>query len=1031
MIRVVASQSATAAKAYFTSGLAKADYYADEILGKWHGLAAKDLGLEGEVSRKSFVALCDNRHPFTGEQLTPRQRSERIVGWDINFHAPKSLSLVQAFTRDARLVDAFRESVAETMAEMESQIATRVRIHGQYKDRLTGNGTWSEFVHFTSRPIGGIPDPHLHVHAYLFNSTFDSIEGRWKAAKIRDLKRDMPLHQAKFHARLALKIKALGYDIKRTRQNWEIAEIPRPLIEKFSRRSRTIEELAQELQITDPKLKDQLGALSREGKRHGLSQTQLLEAWGIRLSPEEISQLKEACQAKNSNHLASPSPAEALDHAIEKCFARESAIRKNQLLAEALRFGVGNVSPNQIANEYRKRQFWEQNYSGETFCTYQSVLAEEVALMGLVRGGKDRFAPMKPKDYRLEREYLSEEQQSAVHHLLNSRDKVIAVRGGAGTGKTTAMQEAVEAIEIGGKKVFALAPSADASRDTLRKAGFKNAETVAHFIANPAMHRQAQGQVVWVDEAGLLGTRELWALLDAAGPDTRIILTGDTRQHGPVARGDAFRLMQQYAGLKPAEITEIRRQKPETYKAAVSALSHADLKNAFLHLDAMGSIREYPNVEERYSKLANDYLTLSKGKTAPLVVSPTRNESRQVTLAIRSALRESGKLGNGREFIRYRNLFWETAERREPENYRPGLMIQYHQNLKGIKRGEKLQVHTVTENGEILLRSESGSERPLDFATADKFQVYAKEKIELAEGDRIRLTRNGFSKDGRRHSNGNLREIRGFTASGDIQLTTGAVIDKTDGHLDYGYCQTSHSSQSKSVKDVLIAQSSDSFAASSREQFYVSVSRGKERVFIYTDDRIALQEAVGISGAKRSALELARDTHRQWSELIEKELNSKQWREKIAKKGARRAAGEFLEQLNRRKEQTIPDSSQKKPRVWPDAVKQHRQAASTKNLTPPTTSVTKQRDRISSATSWQNSRPLARAFGRVLQAVSRANLWQKPGQLLRESRHQIRKLRDHRRERLKKHFSTKKPQAKPSLRPTKPVKVMPPAPVRK
>ena len=60
--------------------------------------------------------------------------------------------------------------------------------------------------------------------------------------------------------------------------------------------------------------------------------------------------------------------------------------------------------------------------------------------------------------------------------ILNSRDKVTALRGGAGTGKTRMMQSTV-AIEATGKKVYTFAPSAEASRGVLASEGFKNAET--------------------------------------------------------------------------------------------------------------------------------------------------------------------------------------------------------------------------------------------------------------------------------------------------------------------------------------------------------------------------------------------------------------------------------------------------------------------------------------------------------------------------------------------------------------------------
>ena len=74
------------------------------------------------------------------------------------------------------------------------------------------------------------------------------------------------------------------------------------------------------------------------------------------------------------------------------------------------------------------------------------------------------------------------------------------MRGPAGTGKTTTMKEAVSAIEAGGHKVFTFAPSAEASRGTLRQEGFSNAQTVAHLLTNEALHPQLRGQVLWIDE---------------------------------------------------------------------------------------------------------------------------------------------------------------------------------------------------------------------------------------------------------------------------------------------------------------------------------------------------------------------------------------------------------------------------------------------------------------------------------------------------------------------------------------------------
>ena len=106
-----------------------------------------------------------------------------------------------------------------------------------------------------------------------------------------------------------------------------------------------------------------------------------------------------------------------------------------------------------------------------------------------------------------------------------------------------AMREAVAAIESTGKKVFTFAPSAEASRGVLRSdAGFANAETVEALLQNEKLQAQVRGQVIWIDEAGILSVRTLARVADfAEKQNCRIILSGDTAQHRAVERGDALR----------------------------------------------------------------------------------------------------------------------------------------------------------------------------------------------------------------------------------------------------------------------------------------------------------------------------------------------------------------------------------------------------------------------------------------------------------------------------------------------------------
>jgi ATP-dependent exoDNAse (exonuclease V) alpha subunit len=82
------------------------------------------------------------------------------------------------------------------------------------------------------------------------------------------------------------------------------------------------------------------------------------------------------------------------------------------------------------------------------------------------------------------------------------------------------------------------------------------------------------------------------------------------------------------------------------------------------------------------------------------------------------------------------------------------------------------------------------------------------------------------------------------------------VLPKDYGGISHGYVVTSHASQGKTVDKVLIALGSESFSAANKEQFYVSVSRGREGVRLYTDDKAAMMEAVQGSAARLSATEL-------------------------------------------------------------------------------------------------------------------------------------------------------------------------------
>ena len=855
MLRVIASRNA---KEYFAQSLRREDYYSEgqEVVGDWHGVAAVRLGLAGAVTQADFDSLCDNKIPGTNERLTQRNKSNRTVGYDFNFHCPKSASVAYEFTKDERILDAFKLSVNQTMREIESEIKTRVRKNGADENRTTGNMVWAEFVHFTARPVAGVPDPHLHAHCYAFNTTWDDMEKKWKAGQFRDLKADAPYFEAAFHARFSRQLAELGYRIERTAKGWELAGMPQRVLDEFSKRTEQVKQKAKELGITSAKQKDGLAALTRERKRKDIEKSELRELWDKRISADERAVIQ-----NNLRHTTADAPKvsemKAMDFAVQHCYERASIVTEKELLRHALRFGVGDVDVKQIKRQLLRNEFIKEDLNGHQWFTTKDVLAEEKRLIDFVQDGKGKFKPFGSGKYQFVNPKLSDEQRNAVLHVLHSTDRVTAIRGGAGTGKTTMMREAVAAIESTGQKVFTFAPSAEASRGVLRSdAGFANAETVEALLQNQKLQQQVWGQVIWIDEAGLLSVRTLARVADLAEKENcRIILSGDTAQHRAVERGDALRILEKHANLKAAELKEIWRQKADMHKAVVADLRAGDLERAFKKLDRLGMLREL-DADKRHEALATDYVAaVSKGKSA-LVISPTHAEGERVTREIRTKLKIARKLGTDeREFVQFKNLQWTQAQRADVQNYQAGVVVQFHQNVCGFRRGERVAVKTRGASG-VIVERQNGETALLLLNQAARFQVYESRKIALAARDWVRITQNGFTKDKRRLNNGDLKQIKGFTPNDDIKLANGWVISKDYGNLTHGYCLTSYSSQSKGVDCVFVAESSESFRAADREQFYVSASRFKEALTIYTDDKHQLLDAVKKSSQRPSALDL-------------------------------------------------------------------------------------------------------------------------------------------------------------------------------
>ncbi|HYH69318.1 MAG TPA: MobF family relaxase, partial [Urbifossiella sp.] len=396
MLRINEIANSAAAKAYFSV----ADYLIDgqELEAHWHGQAAPLLGLSGRVGKREFDYLCDNLHPTRGQKLTAA-KGERRVGYDFTFSVPKSVSVLHAVGWDERITDAFRVAVAATMGEVEREMMTRVRKRRADFDRQTGNMVWCDFVHHTSRPIGGYPDPQLHIHAVAFSLTYDREEEQWKAGQFGNLKKDGPYFQAIFRSRLASELQRLGYELKAKAGDFEVVGIPERVRAEFSRRTAQIDKLADQLGITRPGTKGKLGATSREAKKEGQSWESLVRRWEGRVTEPELDAIRDTVAGADMPLAVEDRSAEALTYAVSHLTERRSVVDQREVMTEALRFDPTAVSPEAVAKELSRPGLIRRERGGRTSLTTRSVVNEEKAVIAFAQEGRGRFVPLGSREW--------------------------------------------------------------------------------------------------------------------------------------------------------------------------------------------------------------------------------------------------------------------------------------------------------------------------------------------------------------------------------------------------------------------------------------------------------------------------------------------------------------------------------------------------------------------------------------------------------------------------------------------------------
>jgi len=839
-----------AATTYFDEHLSHNDYYTQQETqaGYWIGAGAEKLGLKsGEtVTREAFLRLCDNLHPVDGMKLTQVHAADRRIFFDFTCSAPKSVSILAVTMDDKRMVEAHREAAAVAMRELEAFAGTRVRKAGAMEDRTTGSLVGAAFQHTSSRAL----DPQLHTHFTLFNATFDPVEKRWKALQTSGMFGAIRYGTAVYRNELAARLHRLGYDTRQTAHGFEIEGVQPDIIERFSKRAqqrnaavaREERRLGRKLshnevshvvhQSRPRKLKN---ASEREVRKAQLDEIGFFEKRALRAVVAQARGQRQ--DFRETVHLGS-----AMDHAIQHAFSRASVVAEHELLEAALVKGCGQLELAELRRAFARSQ--DLVKVGAEYST-REILKTELTLIRHVNRGLNAAEPIAPR-HRMT-ETLGVDQRAALKLVLSSRDRITGLQGLAGAGKTTTLRELQAAVKQSGRELIVCAPSA-AATDVLRKEGFSEAVTVAKLLTNDAP--LPARSVLVVDEAGTLGSADMLRVFVAAR-DARVVLVGDTGQHAPVAQGDALRILEEHSGFRFGQLTEIRRQRSAELKETVALAAKQRTGEAFSRLIKAGEVVEHDDTAALHQKAAEDYLRATQQGKAALVVSPTWAEIEAVTEAIRQKLRAEKQLAAKEEKVRvFEPVGWTDAQKRLVDHYEPGAQLRFVKTTAQFRAGETVEV--VGHVGKQL-RVQRADGRAVAFAPGrapSSFEVGERREIGVAAGDVLLLRANapGFVNGERVTVKAAQRER--------ITLTDGRELPRDYRTFSHGYAVTSHAAQGKTVDEVMVVASSRSFAAVSQEQFYVSISRAKERARIYTDDAELLRRRVEDTHTRKAAVEL-------------------------------------------------------------------------------------------------------------------------------------------------------------------------------
>ena len=898
----------------------------------WEGKGAELLGLTGEVTKDVFEKILNGELP-DGEKVG--QVPNRQSGMDLTFSMSKSASVLALVSGDERILAAHWGAVRDTMGWVEEKFAEgrtyeRTRSGEPVK---TGNLVYAMFAHDTSRAL----DPQGHIHVVIANMT-RMANGAWQALHNGQLWKNNSTIGAAYHANFREELGKLGYETEITGKHgqFEIKGVPKEVLQEFSQRRTEILARAEKLGLDSPESLRSITARSRDPKLNVEDRDKLGDSWRERAAalgfdgkqvvadainragkgiddsqPETTTRIRDTIKQlaaalgdlfRPQDSLVSQGLSRAkispvdlrTQHAVASAIRiheqREAAFTVSSITKTALDLGLKGVTPEKT--DARITQLLEQDKlipgqseridEAVTHVTTPQALATETLILSQIDRGKGAAAPIVAPDKVVERlnavsgdKDLNAGQMAAATLALSSSDRIVAVQGVAGAGKSTMIASVARVAEEEGRKVVGLAFQNKMVGDLRDGAGIE-AMTVSSFVntfAKAALAGQGEryeaardalnGTVLVLDEASMVGSepmRHLVGIANELGVD-KLIMIGDRQQLSSIDAGKAF-AMAQADGISLARMDENLRQRTDQLRTIAALANRGEVRGA---MEVMGDkLKASPNHIET---AANEWLGLpQEERDRTMVFASGRAARSELNQRIQDGLRADDTLGKQSiELSVLERVNTSREELRFPQTYKAGQTLEVARRVPeiGLRRGS-YEVVGVDAKGRVEIKMGSRTVRfdPQKIDPNDKRDALGltqRETIKLHENDQIRWTQN--DKD-RGLYNASLAQVTGVSANGiSVKTQDDQMLDLQRGdpmleRLGLAYALNMHMAQGVTTDKAIAVMSGSESNLSNQRLFNVTVTRVRDDLTLHTDNRDRLISAIERNeGNKTSALE--------------------------------------------------------------------------------------------------------------------------------------------------------------------------------